>query len=326
MSAKDLIVYQTDSGAIELPVDAAAETIWATQKQIADVFGVNVRTVNEHLSNIFSTEELEKGATIRKIQIVRTEGKREVKREIEHYNLDAIISVGYRVNSKNATIFRKWATKTLRAYIADGFLINPSRIEYNKSQFLRAIEDMKLLAANSSAVGSTEVADLVQAFTGTWFSLDAYDKNELPRAGGVKQAVQVGADDLAESLVKLRETLIAEREATDIFGVEREKGGLKALFGNVFQSFAGEDMYPSVEEKAAHLLYFVVKNHVFLDGNKRSGAYSFVWFLKEAGVLNIHEISPQALTAITLLVAESKPSEKDRMIGLVLSMLGISAR
>jgi death-on-curing family protein len=156
--------------------------------------------------------------------------------------------------------------------------------------------------------------------------LDAYDKNELPRAGGVKQAVQVGADDLAESLVKLRETLIAEREATDIFGVEREKGGLKALFGNVFQSFAGEDMYPSVEEKAAHLLYFVVKNHVFLDGNKRSGAYSFVWFLKEAGVLNIHEISPQALTAITLLVAESKPSEKDRMIGLVLSMLGVSAR
>ncbi len=326
MSAKDLIVYQTDSGAIELPVDAAAETIWATQKQIADVFGVNVRTVTEHLSNIFSTEELEKGATIRKIQIVRTEGKREVKREIEHYNLDAIISVGYRVNSKNATIFRKWATKTLRAYIADGFLINPSRIEYNKSQFLRAIEDMKLLAANSSAVGSTEVADLVQAFTGTWFSLDAYDKNELPRAGGVKQAVQVGADDLAESLVKLRETLIAEREATDILGVEREKGGLKALFGNVFQSFAGEDMYPSVEEKAAHLLYFVVKNHVFLDGNKRSGAYSFVWFLKEAGVLNIHEISPQALTAITLLVAESKPSEKDRMIGLVLSMLGVSAR
>ena len=326
MSAKDLIVYQTDSGAIELPVDAAAETIWATQKQIADVFGVNVRTVNEHLSNIFSTEELEKGATIRKIQIVRTEGKREVKREIEHYNLDAIISVGYRVNSKNATIFRKWATKTLRAYIADGFLINPSRIEYNKSQFLRAIEDMKLLATNSSAVGSTEVADLVQAFTGTWFSLDAYDKNELPRAGGVKQAVQVGADDLAESLVKLRETLIAEREATDIFGVEREKGGLKALFGNVFQSFAGEDMYPSVEEKAAHLLYFVVKNHVFLDGNKRSGAYSFVWFLKEAGVLNIHEISPQALTAITLLVAESKPSEKDRMIGLVLSMLGVSAQ
>ncbi len=326
MSAKDLIVYQTDSGAIELPVDAAAETIWATQKQIADVFGVNVRTVNEHLSNIFSTEELEKGATIRKIQIVRTEGKREVKREIEHYNLDAIISVGYRVNSKNATIFRKWATKTLRAYIADGFLINPSRIEYNKSQFLRAIEDMKLLAANSSAVGSTEVADLVQAFTGTWFSLDAYDKNELPRAGGVKQAVQVGADDLAESLVKLRETLIAEREATDIFGVEREKGGLKALFGNVFQSFAGEDMYPSVEEKAAHLLYFVVKNHVFLDGNKRSGAYSFVWFLKEAGVLNIHEISPQALTAITLLVAESRPNEKDKMIGLVLSMLDVSAQ
>ena len=325
-SSNNPIIYQAADGAIELSVDAGSETIWATQRQIADVFGVNVRTVNEHLSNIFNTNELEKASTIRKFRIVRIEGGREVGREMEHYNLDAIISVGYRVNSKNATIFRKWATKTLRAYITDGFVVNPARIEHNKSQFLRAIEDMKLLAVQSESIGVSEVTDLVEAFAGTWFSLDAYDKDELPRAGSVKQAVQVGADDLAKNLVQLRETLIGEDEATDIFGVEREKGGLHALFGNVFQSFAGEDVYPSVEEKAAHLLYFVVKNHVFLDGNKRSGAYSFVWFLKEAGVLNIHEISPQALTAITLLVAESKPDEKDKMIGLVLLMLGVSSR
>ena len=152
-SSNNPIIYQAADGAIELSVDAGSETIWATQRQIADVFGVNVRTVNEHLSNIFNTNELEKASTIRKFRIVRIEGGREVGREMEHYNLDAIISVGYRVNSKNATIFRKWATKTLHAYITDGFVVNPARIEHNKSQFLRAIEDMKLLAAQSEAVG-----------------------------------------------------------------------------------------------------------------------------------------------------------------------------
>ena len=235
MSTNNLVVYQAPSGAIELPVDTSAETMWATQRQIATLFGINVRTVNEHLRNIFSTGELSRDPTIRNFRIARIEGAREVKREIEHYSLDAIISVGYRVNSKNATIFRKWATKILRAYISDGFVINPARIEYNKSQFLCAIGDMKLLATQSGAVGISEVADLVKAFAGTWFSLDAYDKDELPRVGGVKQAVRVGADGLAKDLVKLRETLISEGEATDIFDVEREKGGLHALFGNVFQ-------------------------------------------------------------------------------------------
>ena len=318
-----LAIYQAADGAIELPVDAKLETIWATQKQIADVFGVNVRTVNEHLGNIFDTDELDRDSVIRNFRITASDGK---TYDTKHYNLDAIISVGYRVNSKNATHFRKWATKTLRTYISDGFVIDKKRVEHNLSQFTRALNDLKLLSENVEQVGSSEATDLALAFAATWLSLDAYDKSELPSSGTVKKAVDIGAGELEAELHKLRKALIAKGEATDIFATERTKGGLHALFGNVFQSFAGEDVYPTVEEKAAHLLYFVVKNHVFVDGNKRSGAYAFVWFLQKTGLLNIHEISPQALTAITLLVAESKPEDKDKMVGLVLLMLKVDNR
>ncbi|MDK2899477.1 MAG: hypothetical protein PWQ10_664 [Patescibacteria group bacterium] len=320
MKENSLVIYQNDNGAIELPIDIKAETIWASQKQIAELFNVDIRTINEHLMNIFKSLELNEDSVIRNFRITATDGK---KYNTKHYNLDAIISVGYRVNSKNATAFRKWATKTLRSYIIDGYAINPARIEYNKTQFQKAIEGMKLIASDADAVGSSEIADLVSSFADTWFSLDAYDKSTLPRKGNIKQVVQVGAADLQKELSRLRAQLIEQNEATDIFGQEREKNGLVALFGNVFQSFNGEDVYPSVEEKAAHLLYFVIKNHVFFDGNKRSGAYSFVWFLKEVNLLNIKEISPQALTAITLLIAESNPKDKDKMIGLVLLMLGV---
>ena len=318
----DLAIYQAKDGAIELSVDATNETIWATQKQIADVFGVNVRTINEHLGNIFKTEELGKDSTIRKFRIVQVEGGREVTRNVEHYNLDAIISVGYRVNSKNATTFRKWATKTLRSYITDGYAISPTRIQQNYSQFQKAVDDLRLLAGKTEAIGSGETLDLVQSFAGTWLSLQSYDEDNLPQAGAIKQIIDVNADELAAELQNLKIQLITAGEATELFAAERTKDGLQSLFRNVFQSFGGDDIYPTVEEKAAHLLYFVVKNHVFADGNKRSGAYSFVWFLQRAGLLNIHEISPQALTAITLLVAESNPSDKDRMIGLVLLLLG----
>ncbi len=323
---KSLAVYQAANGAIELPVDAGNETIWATQRQIADVFDVDVRTVNEHLQNIFTEEELAESATIRKFRIVQKEGDRSVEREVNHYNLDAVISVGYRVNSKNATAFRKWATKTLRGYVVDGYAINSARIEHNRLQFTKALEDLKLLSTGTETVGSAEATDLALAFASTWFSLNAYEKSELPRTGDIKQIVDVGAKDLGRELKDLRQQLITGGEATDLFGTEREKGGLDSLFHNVFQSFGGEDVYPTVEEKAAHLLYFTVKNHVFVDGNKRSGAYAFVWFLKQANLLNTAEISPQALTAITLLVAESDPKDKDRLIGLILLLLGVEKR
>lgn len=321
-----LVIYQAADGAIELPVDAKLETIWATQKQIAEIFDVTPQNITIHLAGIYKEGEMDEESTCKESLQVQKEGSREVKRTVKLYNLDAIIAVGYRISSSRGTTFRKWATKTLRAYISDGFVIDKKRVEHNLSQFTRALNDLKLLSENIEQVGSSEATDLALAFATTWLSLDAYDKSELPSSGTIKKAVDIGAGELEAELHKLRKALIAKGEATDIFATERTKGGLHALFGNVFQSFAGEDVYPTVEEKAAHLLYFVVKNHVFVDGNKRSGAYAFVWFLQKTGLLNIHEISPQALTAITLLVAESEPEDRDKMVGLVLLMLKVDNR
>ncbi|MFZ1361261.1 MAG: virulence protein RhuM/Fic/DOC family protein [Candidatus Saccharimonadales bacterium] len=313
----NLVIYQGADGAIELPVDVTNETIWATQAQIVSLFGIDQSGVARHIKNILHDEEVDEKSNMQKTHIANSD------KPVTLYSLDIILAVGYRANSGNAIRFRKWATTTLKQYITSGFVIDKERVQYNHTQFMRALTDMKLLAENTNQVGSAEATDLALQFASTWLSLDAYDKSELPASGKIKQQISVGSQDLQAELAKLKTQLIAAGEATDIFGTERAHGGLDSLFHNVFQSFAGEDIYPTIEEKAAHLLYFTVKNHVFLDGNKRSGAFAFVWFLREAGILNIHEISPPALTAITLLVAESQPSDKDKMVGLVLLMLGV---
>jgi prophage maintenance system killer protein/predicted XRE-type DNA-binding protein len=318
MDENTLAIYQADSGAIELPIDATHETIWATQKQIAEVFGVDRSRITRHINNILADGEVDKKSNVRKAHIANSD------RPVSLYSMDIILAVGYRTNSARAIHFRKWATKTLRQYITDGYAINPERIKHNNQRFLHAVNELKLLSGTVDAISADKSLDLVQGFASTWLSLQSYDEDNLPNGGTIKQAVDLSSDELATELQKLKANLIEAGEATELFAAERDHGGHKSLFRNVFQSFAGEDVYPTVEEKAAHLLYFVVKNHVFTDGNKRSGAYSFVWFLQKVGILNIHEISPQALTAITLLVAESKPSDKQRIIGLILLLLGVS--
>ncbi|MEO8691717.1 MAG: virulence protein RhuM/Fic/DOC family protein [Candidatus Saccharimonas sp.] len=310
-----LVIYQAANGAIELPVDAANETIWASQAQIADMFSIDQSGVARHIMNIFDSDEVVEKSNMQKMHTANSD------KPVTLYSLDIILAVGYRANSGNAIKFRKWATTTLRSYIQDGYAINPARIEHNRTQFIQALEDLKLLSANVSAIGSTEATDLALAFASTWLSLDAYDRSELPESGNIRRHVELGAQQLQLGLAKLKVRLIQGGEATELFGSEREVGGLDSLFQNVFQSFDGEDVYPTLEQKAAHLLYFTVKDHVFVDGNKRSGAYAFVWFLQQVGLLNISEISPQALTALTLLVAESDPQDKDRLVGLILLLL-----
>jgi prophage maintenance system killer protein len=170
-------------------------------------------------------------------------------------------------------------------------------------------------------VDAGSVLELVQAFADTWFSLDAYDRDTLVSEGATQKEVSLTADELMQALAEFRHALIEKGEATEIFGRERECGNVAGIVGNVFQSFVSGDVYPSVEEKATHLLYFIVKNHPFTDGNKRSGAYAFIWFLSRTGTLDRSRITPPALTALTLLIAESNPQHKDRMVGLVLQVL-----
>lgn len=312
------IIYQTKSGALELRGDFREETLWATQAQIAELFEVDRTVITKHIRNVFRDAELSEKQVCAKFAHTAEDGK---IYQVQFYNLDIILSVGYRTNSTKAIAFRKWATETLRRHLIDGYTINKSRISHNYTAFLQAVEDIKKLLPDGGEVDAGSVLELVQVFADTWFSLDAYDRDTLVTTGATQKDVSLTGDELTKELQAFRNALIEKGEATELFGREREKGSVAGIVGNVFQSFDSNDVYPSVEEKAAHLLYFIVKNHPFTDGNKRSGAYAFVWFLQNAGILDTTKITAPALTALTLLLAESDPNHKDRMIGLILQIL-----
>ena len=314
----ELVIYQTKTGAIELKGDSKKETIWASQAQIADIFEADRSVITKHIRNIFRDKELDSNSVCAKIAHTASDGK---TYEIQVYNLDIILAVGYRTNSKRAVDFRTWATKTLRQYIIKGYMINPAVVKKNYAEFQKAIENIKHLLPAGAAIDHASVVELISAFADTWLSLDAYDKDILPKHGITKRSVALTANQLEATLVSFKSSLVKKGEATDIFGVARRADAVSGIVGNVMQSFGGKSVYPTVEEKAAHLLYFMVKNHPFIDGNKRSGAYSFIWFLNEAGVLDRSRITPPALTAITLFVAESDPKHKERMIHLILQLL-----
>ena len=237
------------------------------------------------------------------------------------YSLDLILAVGYRANSKRAIEFRQWATKTLRHYIVDGYAINKQRIARNYQQFLEAVESVKKLLPAGAAIDAGSILELVNLFADTWLSLDAYDKDAFAAKGTTKKRVTFTAKKLEESLMKLKIALLQKGEATEHFGAERQAGSVIGIVGNVMQSFGGKELYGSVEEKAAHLLYFMVKNHPFVDGNKRSGAYAFVWFLRQANILDPARLTPPALTTLTILVAESSPKDKEKIVGLVVALI-----
>ena len=231
-----------------------------------------------------------------------------------------IISVGYRINSIRATKFRQWATKILKQHITAGFTINTKILEENKTQFLQTLEDLKLLTLNNQQLESKEIIDLIQSFSNTFFALDSYDKNEFPKQGEQKE-IEANALELQNDLQQLKIELIKKGEASELFAQEKKQGNLEGIFGNVFQSVFGQDAYPSIEEKAAHLLYFIIKNHPFNDGNKRSAAFAFIWLLQKADYQFRDKISPETITTLTILMAESNPVDKDKMIGIVLLIL-----
>ncbi len=288
----EFVIYQAKSGALELRGDFVNDTVWATQAQMAEVFSVDVRTINEHLNNIYKTKELLKNSTIRNFRIVRKEGNRDVERNILYYNLDAIISVGYRVNSKTATNFQIWATKTLKQHIVQGYTIDPKRITKNYEAFMESVSKVQSLLPVSNEIDSKSVLELVRLFADTWFSLDAYDKETLAPAKMSKKKVRLTAKELQESISILKQELVVKREATENFAHERNRESVEGIVGNVMQSFSGQELYPTIESKAAHLMYFIIKNHPFIDGNKRSGAYAFIWFLHKAKVLNTKQLTP----------------------------------
>lgn len=319
----EFLLYTSPDGEIKVEAFLRNETIWLTQKRMAELFCVGISAVSKHLQNIFESGELDEKAVVSILEIPTPHGAIKDKTQqhkTKFYNLDTVLSVGYRVNSRQATQFRIWATKVLKQYLLDGYTINKKRIGQNYEKFMQAVADVKALLPTGNKVKTEDVLDLISAFAGTWFSLEAYDKDAFPKIDASKKKVSLTAEDLLRTLSELKKDLIAKKQATEIFGQERSKKAIEGIIGNIFQSVFGKDVYPSIEEKAAQLLYFMVKNHPFVDGNKRSGAFAFIWFLCKAGLLRA-SLTPEALTALTLLIAESSPKDKDKMIGLVLLLL-----
>ena len=315
---KQIVIYQAPSGAIELRGDFSGETIWATQANIAELFGTKRPAITKHLRNIFKEKELDEKSVCSILEHTAADGK---IYKTQYYNLDAIIAVGYRVNSKRATHFRIWATKTLKEHLLKGYTINRRQIAKNYDAFMKAVADIQALLPEHITLDPKTVLDLIREFASTWVSLDAYDKETLKVIGTTLKAVKLSGEELTDAITKLRNELMDKGEATDLFAQERRAGSIGGIVGSVMQSFGGKPLYVTAEEKAAHLLYFMVKNHPFTDGNKRSGAFAFVWFLRKARVKGGRNINSASLTALTLLIAESDPKKKEQMVALVTQLL-----
>lgn len=320
-----IVVYEDPNGEVRVDVRLDRETVWLSQEQMSELFGRERSVVTKHIRNIFKEGELEPGPTSAKFAQVRSEGVRTVTREVDHYNLDVIISVGYRVNSKRGTQFRQWATRTLREHLVHGYTINRQRFERNAHELEAALSLVRKAAAGEALTTDQGrgLVDVIARYTRTFLLLQRYDEGLLAEPKGSPGGVLSTVEEARAAIVRLKADLLGRGDATDLFGREREDG-LAALLGNLDQSVFGEAAYPTVEAKASHLLYFVIKNHPFSDGNKRIGSFLFVDFLNRNGRLfraGEAVINDVGLAALALLVAESAPGDKDVMIRLVMNML-----
>ena len=323
----EVVVYEAADGEVQVDVRLDSETVWLTQRQMAHVFDTTPENVLMHLRNVFSSGELEQTATTKDFLVVQTEGKRRVRRTLKHYNLDAIVSVGYRVNSRRGVRFRQWATRTLREHLVRGFTLNERRLAERGLREARETLDLLARTLQSQALVDNTgqaVLELITAYADTWRLLLEYDEERLTAPPGSRPAT--GALDherVVQAIAEFRHDLTAKGEASAFFGHPRGEA-LQGILGNVEQTMFGEPLYRSREEKAANLLYFVVKDHPFLDGNKRIGSLLFLLYLKQEGMA--HRLNPQALTALTLLIAESVPVGKDLMIRLIINLLAEPAK
>ena len=319
----DITIYEGPGGIIEVKVDR--ETVWLSQKQMAELFDSSTDNIGLHLKNIFTDKELEEAATTEDYSVVQQEGNREVRRTLMHYNLDAIISVGYRVNSRRGVHFRQWATRTLKEHLTRGYTLNRQRLEENARELEAALMLVRKAAAGDALTTDQGrgLVDVIARYTQTFLLLQRYDEGLLTEPKGVAGGVLPSLAEAQTAIAELKQNLIGRGEASALFGQARE-AGLASILGNLEQSVFGKLAYPSVEAKAAHLLYFTIKNHPFSDGNKRIGSFLFVDFLNRNGRLfrdNEPVINDVGLAALALLVAASDPKDKDVLIRLIMNML-----
>ena len=323
----DVVIYQSSDGLVKMEaiVDASNETIWATQKAMADLFGVNTQAITKHLGNIYQDAELIKEATCSKMEPVRLEGGRRVIRQVEFYNLDAIISVGYRINSRQATAFRQWATSVLKQYMIKGYAVNQNAVSEQKYEDLkRALGLLENVFGQNLIMAEQQAKELfavVKDYTYALDTLDAYDYQSLEISDTtLYEKFRATYESAMDAIQSLKEKF----KESPLFGVEKDKS-FHSSIGQIYQTWDGQELYPSVEEKAAMLLYLVVKNLSFVDGNKRIAATLFLWFLQNNGILYRPDGAKRGadgtLVALTLMIAESRMDEMDILVKVVVNLI-----
>ncbi len=310
----EIILFENQG--VKLEVNLKDETVWLNREQLSKLFDRDVKTIGKHINNALN-EELQDVPTVAKFATVQKEGDRKVTRNIEYYNLDMIVSIGYRVKSNKGIIFRRWANKVLKDYMLKGYAVNQKRLEYLEKT-IKLIDIANRIDERLEGNDAKEILKVIGEYSKALDLLDDYDHRTLKKIEGNTDERKIKYEDCINIINKLR-----FNEESSLFAVERDKG-LESIIGNIYQSFAGQDIYKSIEEKGANFLYLIVKNHVFADGNKRIAATLFIYFLNFYGILYKNRqqiIDNNTLTAITLLIAESNPKEKEVIIDLVMNFL-----
>ncbi|MDB5146715.1 MAG: cytochrome biosis protein CycH [Mucilaginibacter sp.] len=327
MANDQIIIYQVSDSETIIDVQLTEDTVWLSQRQMAELFNKDTDTIGLHIRNIFKEGELEAGATTEESSVVQEEAGRRVSRTIRRYNLDVIISVGYRVKSQRGKQFRIWANKVLKEYLVKGYSLNEKKLREQSEQHQSLKQAVALLSnvlQNKEELTTDEAAGLLKVVTDYSYALDIldkYDHQQLTVEGTTDQQIFVATyEEAMQAIIDLKDKF----GGSSLFGNEKDDS-FKGSIGTIYQSFGGVEFYPTIEEKAANLLYFVVKNHSFSDGNKRIAAYLFVWFLEKNGILyrknGSKRIADNALVALTLMIAESNPEEKDMMVKVVVNLI-----
>ena len=323
-------IYQTKDKQTEIIVKFEEDTVWLTQKNMAALFQTTPQNITIHLKNVYKTGELQEIGTCKEYLQVQTEGKRNVERKQQVYNLDAILSVGYRINTKRGTQFRQWATQRLKDHLVKGYTLNEKRLQQAAQNMQQLEQAVKLIqqSGSSGELNITEAGgllDIITNYTHSFILLNQFDSNNLPDEKlNENITYEIEYSEAIKAIAELKKQLVKKKEASGLFGNERDRG-FESTLSSVVQTFGGQYLYKSIEEQAAHLLYFVIKNHSFTDGNKRIGAFLFVWFLeknkhrfKTSGEVKIND---NALVALALLVAQSNPGDKEIMIKLIINLV-----
>lgn len=320
----EIIIYQTEDGQTQIDVRMENETVWLTQAQMAELFNTDRTSIVRHINNIYKTEELEREATCAKIAQVQIEGSRSVTRTIPYFNLDMIISVGYRVNSKRGVQFRQWANRVLKQYLVKGYAVNERRVQEHYTELRQLVQILGRTISSQEQLSKQENQDLLDVVVDYTYALDTLDNYDYERLTIDRTTSEEPFHATYEGAMKEIDRLREKFGGSRWFGNEKDDS-FKSSIGQIYQTFGGEELYPSVEEKAAMLLYLVTKNHSFSDGNKRIAATLFLWFLNGNRILyrpdGTKRLADNTLVALTLMIAESKTEEKDVMVKVVVNLI-----